>query len=120
MATEKSGPPGLLYSSLVDDPDMVELVDLFVDELPDRVQALVDRLQASDHHGLWRTAHQLSGAAGSYGFHEITVRAASLEGAVRDGRPEQEIAAEVNSLVELCRRARACNSTPRADAHRAI
>jgi len=119
MAPDNNRVQGPLYSSLAHDPDMAELLGMFVDDLPDRVQMLLDQLQASDSEGLWRTAHQLSGAAGSYGFQEITVEAASLEGALREGRPEQEIAAAVNSLVDLCRRARAGDGMPQADAQRA-
>ena len=68
---------GPLYSTLASDPEMAPLVEMFVDDLPERVQLLLDHLQASDRDGLRRVAHQLTGAAGSYGFHEITAEAAT-------------------------------------------
>ena len=98
---------GPLYSALASDPEMAPLVEMFVDDLPQRVQLLVDHLQASDRDGLRRVAHQLTGAAGSYGFHEITAEAATLETTLCEGGPECEIAAATNTLINLCRRARA-------------
>jgi HPt (histidine-containing phosphotransfer) domain-containing protein len=96
-----------LYSSLGDDPDLGELVEMFVDEMPDRVAALLQCLNTSDWDTLRRTAHQLKGAAGSYGFDSISLHAADVEAAVRQCEPEQEIRHTVDVLVEICRRARA-------------
>jgi histidine phosphotransfer protein HptB len=101
----------LLFSTLGGDPELATLVEMFVDELPRRVQAMRDCLQAADLDGLQRAAHQLKGAAGSYGFHEITDEAAHLERAVRERRGDQDIAAAVESLAAICSRARA--GTPR-------
>ena len=107
MLANSSRTRGPLFSTLADDPEMAPLVEEFVEGLADRVELLVDRLQASDNDALRRVAHQMVGSAGSYGFHEITVDAATLETALREGRPEEEIAGAVNSLIDLCRRARA-------------
>ena len=96
-----------LYSTLGGDPDLATLVEMFVEEMPNRVQTMRDCLQAADLDGLQRAAHQLKGAAGSYGFHEITNEAAQLERTVRDRRGEPDIAAAVESLAAICNRARA-------------
>jgi histidine phosphotransfer protein HptB len=95
-----------VYSRLAGDPDLSEIVDLFVEEMPGRVAALLDQLQAADWHALQRTAHQLKGAAGSYGFDVISPSAGKLEAAVRGGEPEQQIRDLVEELVALCGRAR--------------
>ncbi len=95
-----------LYSSLGADPDLAEIVGLFVDEMPARVSALQDLLQAADWESLRRTAHQLKGAAGSYGFGPISPAAAVLETALRENAPEDEIRKSVDELVDLCSRAR--------------
>jgi histidine phosphotransfer protein HptB len=118
--TEKEGDkssvpqrPEFIYSSLAADPDLRELVDTFVQEMPDRMSALQTQADTRNWEQLARTAHQLKGSAGSYGFHEITPCAARLEGAVRDGRQEGHILAAVNELLDLCRRAR--SGTPPTD-----
>jgi len=96
-----------LYSTLGGDPDLATLVEMFVDEMPQRVKTMRDCFEAGDLDGLQRAAHQLKGAAGSYGFHEITHEAAALERAVREGRSQQDIAAAVESQAAICQRARA-------------
>ena len=78
-----------LYSTLGGDPDLATLVELFVEELPNRVQTMRECLQIADLEGLQQAAHQLKGAAGSYGFHQITAEAAEVERTVREGRGEQ-------------------------------
>jgi len=95
-----------LYSSLGTDPDLGEIVDLFVDEMPNRISTILDCLKASDWEGLRCTAHQLKGAAGSYGFHSITPSAAAVEDSVREGQPEAAIRQAVDELVDLCGRVR--------------
>jgi histidine phosphotransfer protein HptB len=95
-----------LYSPLAEDPDLRDIVDLFVAELPQRVQNVLDRFQTRDWDGLRRTAHQLKGAAGSYGFEPITPAAARVEDAVARRCPEEELSQAVSELVMLCGRAR--------------
>lgn len=96
-----------LYSTLGKDPDMGVLVEIFVEEMPDRVADLLDWLDKSDWEGLRRAAHQLKGAAGSYGFTPITPSAARVEDSIRQSRPEKEIHRAVQELADLCNRARA-------------
>lgn len=96
-----------LYSSLAGDPHLGDIVDLFVQEMPGRMANLRDRLNSGDWEGLRRIAHQLKGAAGSYGFDAITPSAAEVEDAIREARPEEEIRRAVDSLVALCDQARA-------------
>lgn len=95
-----------LYSSFGDDPELEEILEMFVEEMSDRVAALLDRLHASDWEGLRRAAHQLKGAAGSYGFAPISLCAARVENAVRQGAPEEQIRDAVDELVNICKRAR--------------
>ena len=95
-----------LYSSLAGDPVLGQLVDLFVAEMPSRTATLVDRLEACDWEGLRQAAHQLKGAAGSYGFSAISPAAAQLEDAVRRQLPEETIRQTVDQLVDFCRQAR--------------
>ncbi len=104
--TQMSNDVGLLYSPLSADPDLAEVVELFVLEMPDRVACLLKSLEESDWDGLRRASHQLKGAAGSYGFMPITPAAARLEDSIRQSAPETEIQQAVEELVHLCRQAR--------------
>jgi histidine phosphotransfer protein HptB len=97
---------GYVYSRLAGDPDLGDIVDMFVEEMAGRVAKLQEQLRAADWEGLRRSAHQLKGAAGSYGFDVISPCAGSVESAIRDGEPEERIRASVEKLVDLCNRTR--------------
>ena len=95
-----------IYSHLAADPDLRDIVDMFVEEMLDRVATLLGQLHSADWQGLQRTAHQLKGAAGSYGFDAISPAAGKVESAIHDGEPEQRIRRTVEELVDLCKQAR--------------
>jgi HPt (histidine-containing phosphotransfer) domain-containing protein len=95
-----------IYSRLAKDPDLRDIVEMFVDEMPERLASMTGYLETGDLEGLRRTAHQLKGAAGSYGFEPITPCAGKLESAIRDGEPEVRIRQIVSELVEICGRVR--------------
>lgn len=97
----------VLYSTLGDDPDFGELVSMFVDEMPDRIALLEASFQQANRDELRRAAHQMKGAAGSYGFQPLTELAARLENAVQDGKTEQEIVESLTELLSVCRKIRA-------------
>jgi HPt (histidine-containing phosphotransfer) domain-containing protein len=111
MVSKVAVPPPV-YSRLAADPILGELVDLFVQEMPDRIAVLDSLAKSQDWKQLARTAHQLKGAAGSYGFDQITPSAARLEAAVRDGRHQKEILSALNELLCLCKQARSGLPTP--------
>jgi len=94
-----------LYSSLGDDPDFAPLLAWFIEELPGRIATVEEQLAAADWDGLRRTAHQLKGVGGSYGFEPITPAAERLEAAVVKREPEERIRAAVEALLDICRRA---------------
>jgi histidine phosphotransfer protein HptB len=96
-----------IYSSLGGDPDLGELVELFVAEMPERVDLLETYYETANWEELRRTAHQIKGAAGSYGFHDITPAAARVEAAVKGRTGEDQITADLLELLDLCRRIRA-------------
>jgi len=97
----------LLYSNLAVDPDLGTLVEMFVDEMPNRIATMLEQMSTSEWDKLRRTAHQIKGAAGSYGFDPITPHAMRLEYAIRDGEPEERIHEALDELIDVCRRARA-------------
>ena len=100
----------LVYSTYGADPDLADLVDAFVAEMPGRIAAILDFAHRDDWAMVTRLAHQLKGAAGSYGFHQITPAAAHLETAVRDRAEHEEVWAAIDSLCGLADRVR--NGTP--------
>ena len=95
-----------IYSALGRDPDLAELVEMYVDEMPDRIATLEQAFLSDDQELLQRTAHQMKGAGESYGFKQLTPLAAALECSVRDGDEETAIRNSLEELVDVCRRVR--------------
>ncbi len=93
----------VVYSTLAADPDLADLVEMFVEEMPGRIQSLETQASGRNWEQLRRTAHQLKGAAGSYGFIDITPRAARLEHAAKNPDQEDEILLALDELLSLCR-----------------
>lgn len=94
-----------IYSSLADDPDLAELVEMFVEEMPDRITRLTELHNSRRWEELRQATHQLKGAAGSYGFEPITYAAAALEDCLRRKGSEADVATLFESLIGVCRRA---------------
>ena len=101
LLTQESTP---IYSLLADDPDLYEIVKMFVEEMPTRIDQLMNEFIAKNWSELERTAHQLRGSAGSYGFGEITPAAGKLEHALKANFAEDEIRQSLVELIGICRR----------------
>ena len=99
-----------LVSELAGDEDMVELVEMFVEELPDRISAFEKALAEQDFETLAGLAHQLKGAAGGYGFPSITDAAKEAEITSKAANDLEKLASEVKAIAELCSRARATST----------
>ena len=95
-----------IYSTLESDPVLGELIQIFVDTIPDRIETLLAQAAAEDWELLGRTAHQLKGAFASHGFPVLTVPAHNLEVATSDRHSEDQILGALNELLEMCRRVR--------------
>ncbi len=93
-----------VYSTFGNDPDLSDLVVLFVEDIPERLESLRTHAEAGDWEQLKRDAHQMKGAAGSYGFDQVTPFAAALESKCRALEPEEEILASLGELLCLCQR----------------
>ena len=70
MPPDHSGPERIV-SQYATDPEMAELVELFITELPARVNALRSAWQAGQVSDVERMAHQLKGSSAGYGFPAI-------------------------------------------------
>lgn len=101
------GASGPIRSEFAEDPDMLELVEEFVAQLPSRVADLRASFATGDAAAVSRMAHQLSGACGGYGFPVVGDAARSIENSLRqlegDGGLDR-VKDQVDVLVDLCRR----------------
>ena len=105
MPSEPTSAP--LYSAFRDDPDMMEIVELFVCELGERVDALRTAFDRAAWDELGSIAHQLKGAAGGYGFESVTHAAAALEATLNAASDDTDaIKGELDTLTSLCERVR--------------
>ena len=93
-----------LISTLADDPEVKDLLRDFVGMLPAKVSQLRELLNRRDPQALRQFAHQINGAAGGYGFPDITDSAGKLEAMLRDGAAWDAITAATRSLAELIQR----------------
>jgi len=100
----------VLVSELANDAGMVELVEMFVNELPDKVAAIKKAMEDQDFEALRALAHQLKGSGGGYGFPAITKAAAEIEATTKADRDLRKLTAEVAELTSLCDRAKATSS----------
>ena len=96
-----------VYSSFGGDPDLGELVEMFVEEMPDRIDTLQQAFTTGDFELLQRSAHQLKGAGGSYGFDQVTPYALALESSLKEGEPADAIEKHLEELVGICQKLRA-------------
>ena len=96
-----------IYSDFGGDLEMGKLVEMFVVEMPDRINAIVESLGRGDLESLQYATHQMKGAAGSYGFHQLTPYAAEAESSVREEQSEESVCRAVHELIDQCRRIRA-------------
>jgi PAS domain S-box-containing protein len=99
-----------IVSTYADDPDMVELVEMYIGELPDRVAAIEKALNDQDHDTLAKLSHQLKGSAGGYGFPTITDAAMQVESGALANAEVEALTAQVRELCDMCTRARANNA----------
>ena len=96
-----------IYSVLASDPDLREVIRLFVEEMQERMRVFENELAAERWSELCRVAHQLKGTAGSHGFAELSRVAAALELTIQSNAGVQEIAAATANLIAVRQRATA-------------
>jgi len=95
-----------IFSTFADDEDLGELIALFVDEIPLRIESLLEAAYEGDWEGVRRLAHQLKGAGGSYGFQEVTEVAARLERTCLEVEDPGTLKAALDEMIQTCRRMR--------------
>ena len=92
-------------SEYASDPEMRDIVTLFVDDLGRRADSLRAAFAAGARGRLRTLAHQLRGSAGGYGFPGIGNAAANLEILILAEAADQRIRNAVERLAARCLRA---------------
>ena len=100
--TSQSAP---LQSEFASDSDMQELIQMFVDELPQRVAEFRFAWDRANAPELGRLAHQMKGAAPGYGFTPLGESAKALEAALKHTAHDlSAVQREFESLIQICNR----------------
>ncbi|MDP1661697.1 MAG: Hpt domain-containing protein [Phycisphaerales bacterium] len=101
---------GPIRSEFSNDPDMREIVELYVQEMPARVSKLQELWAAQQMDDLKRLAHQLKGASGGYGFAPVGSAAGKVEHsllALAEGSASvslEQLRNQFEDLLSMCRR----------------
>jgi len=100
---EAAPPPPPVRSTLEHEPSIQKLLGKFISRLPERVTTMHNLLQEQSIEDLRQAVHQLKGAAGGYGFPQVTEAAGRAEQKIRQAEPLELVKAEVESLIALVR-----------------
>ncbi len=98
---------GPVYSSLRADPDFLDLLPFFVDDLPSLRTAMLDFAKACDYENVKGQAHRLCGTAGGYGYAGLSELAGQLEDTCKNSpRNGSAILNELERLIDYIDRVR--------------
>ncbi len=95
-----------VYSAYGDDPNLAELVTIFVHELPQRLETLRAHAEVADWESLARVAHQLNKWGSAYGFAKLSTLAARMEHCCSPQQRPGEILKALDRFAEYCERVR--------------
>lgn len=95
-----------VLSNMLREPGMAELIDEFVDHLPEQIRDYELAFLAQDWKRLLMAAADLKGRAGMHGFESISTAATELDEALANPADRQVIRARLNQLTRLCFSAR--------------
>jgi HPt (histidine-containing phosphotransfer) domain-containing protein len=99
-----------IRSAFANDPDMREIVEMYVQEMPERISRLEDVWRGQHLDELKRLAHQIKGASGGYGFEPVGEAAGRLEHALvklSEGSAQvtlEQMRGQFGELLDMCRR----------------
>ena len=102
MADPQSDNP--ITSIYATDDEMAELVEFFVDELPERIATFAEALDAENWETVRTISHQLKGAAPGYGFESVGEAAGKVERLVIDQASVDQTNEAARSFIALCGR----------------
>lgn len=93
-----------IRSEFASDSEMTELIEMFVNEMPERISSISTCCREQRLTELQTLAHQLKGSGAGYGFEPISIVAAQLESSLKSHIDIETIRKEVDELVDICRR----------------
>ncbi|MBL8744798.1 MAG: Hpt domain-containing protein [Phycisphaerae bacterium] len=95
----------VLRSELSHETEMEDLIRMFVDEIPQRIQNFRCAWDRGNLDEVRRLAHQLKGAAPGYGFTPLGTSAGALESALKQADHDlSAVRIEFKALIQLCSR----------------
>lgn len=94
-----------LISDFADDPDMLEIIEMFVDGLSERIDSILTAFEDRNFTSVSGIAHQLKGASGGYGYPSLSELAFEVEQLAKRNAEDDQIEAALTVLVAECRRA---------------
>lgn len=92
-----------IRSSLADDPDYNDLLEMFDLSLKEAAVGLRESHSAGDAQSIQREAHRIKGAGGAYGFEGLTTVAHQVEDACK-ARDAAAIEQTLNDLLDYISR----------------
>ncbi len=96
---------GEIVSFLSDNPDYQKTIEVFIENLPQRIREMQDALDTENLQDLAFKVHLLKGLGGFAGFPIYTDLAKSIENAIHESRMD-DIRSKLGEMVALCRRTR--------------
>lgn len=94
-----------LISDFADDPDMCEIIELFIDGLKERTESIQKAFDDRNFTTVSGIAHQLKGAAGGYGYPTLSELAFDVEQLAKQNAAVNQIEDSLTLLIEQCHRA---------------
>lgn len=71
-AAAESGDEAPIYSSLIEsEPDFIDIINLFLERLPELIQNISDSFESGDWALLKEELHRVKGVAGNYGYNDL-------------------------------------------------
>jgi HPt (histidine-containing phosphotransfer) domain-containing protein len=104
---EQESTTGLVYSAFRADPDYIDLLPFFVDDLPELRRAFIEFAKVCDYENVRVHAHRLRGTAGGYGYSGLSQLAGELEDTCKSSpRNAASILSDLDRLIDYIERVR--------------
>lgn len=98
--------PTPIYSTLAHDADFLDLIEMYVEDVPDFIQRLTEASIRKAWDEVGSVAHEIKGSAGGHGYQQVTDAACRLDRACKENASATEILNHLQELVGLMKRLR--------------